>query len=226
MPVLDEHDRAALIEADDELLGLQAALEAAAQSDAIDRDAIDRLRETAQDVVARVNAKLPMHVDADARDEIRRRLLDMLTLKLDEGELLDLADRALIEAEAVRHVVRDLLDEQPPVELRDEGATIRKLEDWLPALTVMQLSELTGVSVRQLQRRRRDGGGMSSPRLQLVAQLVAILRHAWTDRGVLAWFEKSRAELDGDAPIDLLDDPERERDLLLLARAGRAQGAG
>lgn len=225
MPVLDEQDRAALIEADDELLGLQAALEAAAQSDAIDRDAIERLRDTAQGVVARVNSKLPMHVDADARDEIRRRLLDMLTLKLDEGPLLDLADRALIEAEAVRHVVRDLLDEQPPVELRDEGATIRKLEEWLPALTVAEVAALTGVSVRQLQRRRRDGGGVSSARLQLVAQLVAILRHSWTDRGVLAWFEKPRAELDGRAPVELLDDPARERDLLLFARAGRVQGA-
>jgi hypothetical protein len=224
MPVLDEQDRAALLEADEELSGLQAALEAAAESNAIDDDAIDRLRETAQNVVSRVNAKLPMHVDADARDEIRRRLLDMITLQLGAGGVLDLADRALIEAEAVRHVVRDLLDEQPPVELRDEGATIRMLEDWLPGLTVGQLSALTDVSVRQLQRRRRDGGGLSPPRLQLVARLVAILRHAWSDRGVLAWFETPKRELGGTAPMALLDDPARERDLLLLARAGRVQG--
>ena len=225
MPVLDEQDRAALLEADDELLGLQAALEAAAQSDAIDRDAVDRLRDTAQNAAARVNAKLPMHIDADARDEIRRRLVEMLTLQLEEGGLLDLADRALIEAEAVRHVVRDLLDEQPPVELRDEGATIRMLEEWLPGMSVSELAELTDISVRQLQRRRRDGGGTSSARLQLVARMVAILRHAWTDRGVFAWFQKPRQELDGQAPIELLDDPERERDLLVLARAGRVQGA-
>lgn len=225
MPVLDEQDRAALLEADDELLGLQAALEAAAQSDAIDSEAVDRLRDTAQHAAARVNAKLPMHIDADARDEIRRRLVEMLTLQLEEGGLLDLADRALIEAEAVRHVVRDLLDEQPPVELHDEGATIRMLEQWLPGISVGELSELTNISVRQLQRRRRDGGGTSPARLQLVARLVAILRHAWTDRGVLAWFEKPRQELGGAAAIELLDDPERERDLLVLARAGRVQGA-
>lgn len=225
MPVLDEQDRAALLEADGELSGLQVALEAAAQSNAIDRDAIDRLRETAHQAVARVNGKLPMHVDADARDEIRRRLLEMVTLEFQPGGLLDLADRALIEAEAVRHVVRDLLDEQPPAELREEGATIRMLEEWLPSLTVGELSELTGVSVRQLQRRRRDGGGVTSARLQVVAWLVAILRHAWTDRGVLAWFSKPHPELDGKAPIELLDDPARERDLLALARAGRVQGA-
>jgi hypothetical protein len=88
MPVLDEQDRAALLEVDDELSGLQAALEAAAQSNAVDRDAFDRLRETAHEAVARVNGRLPMHIDADARDEIRRRLLEMLTLKLQEGGLL------------------------------------------------------------------------------------------------------------------------------------------
>ncbi|MGI8729238.1 MAG: hypothetical protein ACR2LK_04510 [Solirubrobacteraceae bacterium] len=225
MPVLDEQDRAALLEADQEVAGLQAVLEAAAQSNAIDHDAILRLRDTTLDAIALVNSRLPMHVDAEARDEIRRRLVEMLTLKPDEGGLLDLADRALIEMEAVRHVVRDLLDEQPPVALRDEGATIRTLEQWLPALTVGQLSELTGVSVRQLQRRRRDGGGVTSARLQLVAMLVAILRHAWTDRGVLAWFAKPHPELDGQAPLDLLDDAGCERDLLLLARTGRVQGA-
>jgi hypothetical protein len=51
--------------------------------------------------------------------------------------------------------------------------------------------------VGQLQRRRRDGGGVTSPRLEIVARLVAILRHAWTDRGVLAWFAKPRPELGG-----------------------------
>lgn len=225
MPVLDDQDRAALLEADDELSALQAALEAAAENDALDPDVVDRLRDTAQKAVARVNAKLPMHVDPEARDEIRRRMLDMITMRIEDGGLLDLADRALIEAEAVRHVVRDLLDEQPPVQVRDEGATIRMLEEWLPGATVVELSALTGVSVRQLQRRRRDGGGDSSARLQLVARLVAILRHAWTDRGVLAWFDRPQPDLGGTAPRDLLDDPEHERDLLLLARAGRVQGA-
>ena len=225
MAVLDEQDRAALLEADDELSGLQAALEAAAQSNAIDREALDRLRDTAQAAASRVSAKLPMHIDADARDEIRRRLLDMVTLKLEDGQLLDLADRALIEAEAVRHVVRDLLQEQPPVELRDEGAAVRLLEEWLPGLPVGRLAELTGISVRQLQRRRHDGGGVTSDRVQLVIRLVAILRHAWTDRGVISWFETPKPELAGNSPLDVIDDPGHERDLLLLARAGRVQGA-
>lgn len=226
MPVLDERERAALLEADDELIGLQRALEAAVQNDAIDEESVDRLRATAYEVVGRVNAKIPMHIDADARDEIRRRLIDMLTLKLTDGALLDLADRALIEAEAVRHVFRDLLEEQPPVAMRDAGAAIRLLEDWLPGLGVNEVAELTGISVRQIQRRRLEGGGESTHRLQVVMRLVAILRHAWTDHGVYAWFKRPRVELDQHAPIELLDDPDRERDLLILARAGRVQGVG
>jgi hypothetical protein len=124
----------------------------------------------------------------------------------------------------VRHIVRDLLQEQPPVALRDSAAVIALLEEWLPTLTVRQVAELVGVSERQLQRRRREQG-KSTPRMQLVARLVAILRHAWTDQGVYAWFHRERAEFGGVVPIDLVDDPANERALLLAARSGRVQGA-
>jgi hypothetical protein len=223
LPVLDEQERAALVVADDELSGLQRALEAAVANDALDVDAIERLRYTAQEIVVRLNSNLPPQIDADARDEIRRRLIDMLTLRDDDGTPLDLADRALIEAEAVRHVMRDVLQEQPPAELRDAGQNVRLLEGWLPGLGVAQLAELLGISTRQLQRRRQEGG-QSTHRMEMVARLVAILRHAWTDQGVYAWFHRQRMELGGQAPVDLLDDPDHERELLLIARAGRVQG--
>jgi uncharacterized protein (DUF2384 family) len=223
MPMLDERERAALRQADDELSDLQVALEAAVQSNALDRESVDRLHDTAEQVAGRVNTNLPMQVDADARDEIRRRLIDMLTLSIDDGAPLDLADRALIEAEAVRHVLRDLLQQQPPVGLRDAQETVHLLENWFPGLAVNQLAELAGMSTRQFQRRRQDGG-VSSHRLQMLARLGAILRYAWTDQGVYAWFHRQRLELGGRAPIDLLEDPASERDLMLLARAGRVQG--
>jgi uncharacterized protein (DUF2384 family) len=223
MPVLDERERAALVEADGQLSGLQAALETAVQHGALDDESIDRLRTTAEEIVVRVNANLPPQIDADARDEIRRRLIDMLTLGAADGAPLDVADRALIEAEAVRHIMRDLLQEQPPVELRDAADTLHLLEGWLPGLPVNSLAELVGMSTRQLQRRRQEGGA-SPQRLQLVARLVAILRHAWTDQGVYAWFQRERLELGGHAPIEVLDDADYERDLLLIARGGRVQG--
>jgi transcriptional regulator with XRE-family HTH domain len=223
MAVLDEVERAALTQADHDLSDLQHALEVAARNEALDADVFDRLDATARETVARVNQNLPPQVDADARDEIRRRLIYLLTLRPNEKlRALDVADRALLEAEAIRHVMRDLLQEQPPAELRESAPLIRLLESWLPSLPVKQLAELLGISERQLQRRRHEGS--SSHRMQVVARLVAVLRHAWTDAGVHAWFLRPRGDLAGQAPLELLDDAGSERALLLAARSGRVQG--
>src|SRR5690349_11720703 len=138
----------------------------------------ERLGVTAREAIQRLNQKLPPQLDPDARDEIRRRLIDILTLPTEGVPLLDIADRALLEAEAVRHVVRDVLQEQPPAELRDARAVVTLVEQWLPDLTVRQIAELLGMSERQVQRRRHEGAP-STHRMQLVARLVAILRHAW-----------------------------------------------
>jgi hypothetical protein len=205
LAVLGESERAALSEADSQLSRLQQALEAAARNEAIDEDVIDRIDETARETVARVNANLPPQVDADARDEIRRRLIYLLTLRPEEGLLpLDLADRVLME-------------------LRDAGALIALLEAWLPSLPVKRLAELLGVSERQVQRRRNDGGP-STYRMQIVARLVATLRHAWTEQGVYAWFWRPRDDLQGASPIELLDDAAHEPELMRAVRAGRVQG--
>jgi uncharacterized protein (DUF2384 family) len=223
MPVLDENERAALIEADDQISALQEALETAARTEALDREVLRRLEATAREAIHRLNQNLPPQLDADARDEIRRRLIDLLTLPTDTMPPLDVADRALLEAEAVRHVVRDVLQEQPPAELRDAKAVVALIENWLSGLTVRQMAELLGISERQFQRRRQDGGA-STHRMQLVARLVAVLRHAWTDQGVYEWFKRPRPDLDDRAPLELLDDAANERALMLAARAGRVQG--
>jgi uncharacterized protein (DUF2384 family) len=210
-------------EADSQISALQEALEAAAHSDALDREVFRRLEVTAREAIHRLNQNLPPQLDPNARDEIRRRLIELLTLPMEDVPSLDVADRALLEADAVRHVIRDVLQEQPPAELRDAKAVVPLLERWLPGLTVRQLAELLGISERQLQRRRQVGG-TSTHRMQLVARLVAVLRHAWTDQGVYAWFTRPRPELDQAAPLDVLDDASNERALVLAARAGRVQG--
>jgi AraC-like DNA-binding protein len=224
LAVLDQSERAALTRADDHLSELQNALETAARSGALDDETFERLDVTAREAVARVNQDLPPQIDADARDEIRRRLIYLLTLRPEDGLLpLDIADRVLLETEAIRHVMRDLLQEQPPTEFRDAGAVVRLLEEWLPALHVKQLAELLGISERQLQRRRNEGGS-STHRMELVGRLIAILRHAWTDQGVYEWFMRARQDLGGVAPIALLDSAQHERALLMAARSGRVQG--
>lgn len=225
MTVLDAEERAALEDADRQLLALQAALEEAAASHVVDHELVGRVRATAQDTFHRLNQNLPPQLEADATDEIRRRFIDVLTFPADGVPALDVADQALMETEAVRHIVRDVLQEQPPAELRDATAVVALMDTWLPGLTVRQRAILLGISERQLQRRRTEPAA-STRRMQIVARLVAILRHAWTDQGVLAWFERERDDLGGRAPWALLDDPAAERALLGAARRGRVQGAG
>lgn len=223
MTVLENVERQTLEEADAAFARIQESLEDAARSGALDAEAFERLARTAKDLAGRINESLPPEIDPRAADEIRRRLIAILTLPGD-GESLDTADKFLIEMEAVRHILRDLVQEQP-VDLRDGRAVIELLEGWLPRVSVADLAALLGYSTRQLQRRRRDGGP-STHRAELVARLIAILRHGWTEQGVVAWFLRPRRDLDGVRPLDLLDDPGREQDLLREARAGRVQGGG
>lgn len=223
MAVLEQGEREALEDVDASLSKLQRSLEEAAAADALDKETLERMARTAKEAAARVNDRLPPRIDPQATDEIRQRLIDVLTLDVDRMTSLDVADRLMVEMEAVRHVVRDILQEQPAIDGRDAGQVISLLDDWLAAATVAQRAELLGLSERQLQRKRR-AGGTATHRERLVVQLVAILRHAWTDEGVVAWFHRSRGDLADAAPIELLDDPSRERDLLLAARSGRVQG--
>lgn len=223
MAVLERGEREALEGVDDSFRQVQRSLEEAAQRGAIDKETIDRLLQTVRRLAQRTNENLPPQLDERAVAEIRQRLISLLTLEIEETPDLDVADRFLMEMEAVRHIIRDVLDEQPPVELRDATNVVVLLEQWLPGVRVVQLAELLGLSARQLQRRRLEGGE-STPRAALVARLIAILRHGWTDQGVVAWFHRPQARLAGKKPIDLLDDPSYERELLVAARAGRVQG--
>lgn len=224
MPVLDDSDRQTLARAGEDLAELQTALETAARQGALDGDLLERLERTATGIAGRLNHDLPVHLDPDSRDEIRRRLIDLLTLEpAEEGRPLDRADRALLEIEAVRHVMRDVLQEQPPADLRRSDSLVELLDRWLAALPVASRAELLGLEVRQLQR-LRSSDRPSTHRMITVARLVALLRHGWTDEGVAAWFRRSRHDLGGQSPLELLDDPAMERDLLRAARSGRVQG--
>ncbi len=115
-----------------------------------------------------------------------------------------------------------VVDTDGAMDFHDVADTLHLLNGWLPGLPMNSLAELVGMSTSQMQRRRQEAGA-SSRRLQLVTRLVATLRHNWTGHGVYAWFYRERLELGGHAPIDLLDDAGREQDLLLIARASRAQ---
>jgi uncharacterized protein (DUF2384 family) len=106
----------------------------------------------------------------------------------------------------------------------------KELARWL-ATTVeapqRDIARLLGVDLRRFQRwvsatERTRPDGEDARRVRAVARLVAQLRHAYTAAGVLAWFERPRPEFDGRTPSELLDDPVRLPDLLLVASSARA----
>jgi hypothetical protein len=217
-------EREALLDADESLAQFQRMMEEAAATGALKQEGLARFSATARETAARVSSEVVPRIDAEAAREVLERLIVILTVDPAREEVLDAADRCLNELEAIRHVLRDLLQEQPPEALRQSASEIiALLESWLPTISSKDLARLLGYSARQLQRRRGEAASASS-REQLLARLVAILRHAWTDAGVVAWFDRPRPELAGLAPLDLLKDPSHEHDLLIAARAGRVQG--
>jgi hypothetical protein len=88
-----------------------------------------------------------------------------------------------------------------------------------------ELAELLGVSTRTLQRWLADGAagptGDEASVVRLVAQVVNQLRYTLTSTAIVNWFQRIHPWL-GSAPIELLGDPERHRDLLVAARGIRS----
>jgi len=142
----------------------------------------------------------------------------------DEPDHDDL-DQLLVAIEQVRQVVRDAIDEHVTGVTGDVGAVLADLNRWLPTTPQHEIAELVGVNRRTLSR---WAGRSDAPswRLQTVARLVAILRHNWTEEGIVAWFKRPRRDLMNRPPIALLDDKLRDEEALIgAARSGRSQYA-
>lgn len=190
----------------------------------IDPEYVERFVETAQRLSSQVHREVPPDLDPAALAEIRGRLIDGLEAlnELDENRPLDAVDLFVVHAEAVRHIVRDALDGQPGGDESDAQRLLEGISLQLPGVSRKELGQLIGVGERQVQRLAKEGGNPSR-RLQLVARLVSLLYRSWTPGGVVAWFYRQRDDLEGQAPIDVLDDADFERALTLAARRGRAQ---
>jgi hypothetical protein len=184
----------------------------------------ERFVRTAWRLSAQLNKELPPDLDPEALAEIRGHLISGLEAlnEIDESRPLDGIDSFAVHAEAVRHIVRDALDGQAKGDEADPGQLLEGLAMQLPGVTRKELSDLLGIGERQMQRLAK-GDAKPSGRLLLVSRLVALLWRAWTPAGVVAWFYRPRTDLDGKPPIDVLDDPEHERALMIAARQGRAQ---
>jgi len=198
---------------------------ALAQAPLAHDDVRERWGETARTLSEAIDHAVPPSLDPEQVAEIRGDLLAILqsVLTHDPSRPLDSYEQTLMRLEAIRHVIRDALDQHLPGE-HDARTLIAGLEQALPRVGRRELAGLLGTSERSIQRILASAQPVEpARRLLLIARLVELLRRGWTPEGVVAWLARPRPGLGGASALDALDDPARERDVLALARAGRAQ---
>jgi hypothetical protein len=190
-----------------------------------DGDVWGRWSETVGQLAEAIDHAVPPSLDPEQVAEIRGDLLAIVqsVLAHDAKRPLDSYEQALLRLEAIRHVIRDALDQHLPGE-HDARALLGGLERALPRVGRRDRARLLGTSERSLQRILASGEPVAPSRSPLlVARLVELLRRGWTPEGVVAWVERPRPALGGASVLEAVDDPAREQDVLALARAGRAQ---
>lgn len=215
-----------LVKIDSEVENVKFSFEEALEEVTSNPELDGSVRKRLAEVGRRLADLKPQLEDADLSYEQRATLYSALVdvstaMTADPGDL-DRFEAALVGIERVRHVIRDALDEFVGGANADRRRLLQELGRSLPDVRQTDVAELLAVDPRTI-RRWTNEAGEPEHRLQLVTRLVAVLRNAWTSKGVLAWFHRPRRELDGKAPIELLDAPDRERALLSAARSSRNQ---
>lgn len=230
-------------EAFDELTGFERDLQLLVTGDDApvgDRSLLDRVSETQSRLLELSQDNIQLELSPEQRTELLEYCLATL-FKLDSarraGDDSELARRqvaeALLDLEAMRHILRDAIDHEPLRTLRiddrecalSRSDAVAHTEQWLPRLTAEARAELLGTDARNL-RRWKDARDAPAPRrAELAVDLAGVLRHSWTDEGVLRWFSRPHPMLDGRAPNDVIDDVDWELRIRDAARAARAQSA-
>lgn len=201
------------------------AVDHVSRSDEVDETFEDRLRAILDRLRALPEELEPTSFEREQLHHLHTTLHEirdlMPRLDEDDGAPLDTLDALLVRIERIRHIIRDALDEYVSGIGNDRARVLEQIDEWLPSITRAELAKLLDVSERTLPRWTH----MAQPpgrRLQLVAQLMAILRHSWTEQGVVAWFYRQNHDL-GKKPFVVLDDPLYEHALLSAARSSRSQ---
>lgn len=196
----------------------------AAGTNEVDPSFVDRFRETARRLIGLNDELHEDDFDPRALAEFRGIIINAIR-DVDEADPdlpLNTIDSLLIRAEQLRHIVRDAMDGHVGGAGQNTNQVMESLRQALPSIRQVELAALLGRSQRQVQRWATQEGPPPR-RLELVARIAALLRHSWTEDGVVAWFFRPRPDLRGKKPVDLLDDPNREAELITAARRGRAQ---
>jgi hypothetical protein len=128
--------------------------------------------------------------------------------------------------EQLRFLFARIADREPIGEERAVEEVARWLDSKLASVSQPRKAELLHVSSRTYQRwvSEHESARPSSEderRLRVVARIVNQLRHSLTGPGVVEWFDQPRADLDGETPAGVLDDPAKLEVLISAAAASR-----
>jgi hypothetical protein len=132
--------------------------------------------------------------------------------------------------EQMRFLFARIAEREPIGEDQPARDVVQWLETTLPAVSQERKAQLLDVGLRTYQRWVSDRetttpSGDEERRLRVVARIVNQLRHSLTGPGVVEWFERPRADLEGASPAETLDDPDRLEVLLAAAAASRGNVA-
>lgn len=191
----------------------------------IPADYLDRWQHTASRLSEAIDRSTPPSLDPEQVAEIRGELLRIMQRVADgdPSRPLDSVEVALLGLEAIRHLVRDVLDRQAAGE-GDARTLLRGLKEALPGVGLRDLAQLLDTSERSIQRTLASQTPVEARRrLTIVARLVSLLSRGWTPEGVVAWFHRERPELGGGSVLRAIDDASLEQEIFELARHGRAQ---
>ena len=133
-----------------------------------------------------------------------------------------------VGVEQLRQALRDAVAEEVVAPDQPAGALARWLVECL-RVSVGDVASVVGVSPRTFHRWMEDDSvepsSKDEARLATVARVANQLRYVFTGPGVVGWFERPSADLDGEVPAALLDDPVRYPEVLAAARRYHAMVA-
>lgn len=158
----------------------------------------------------------------DAEAVLMLRFLTDFRRGLADGQ----TDRAELASAKIRDVVARVGRRMALERFDDPQAAFAFVDEALNRQESRDIARLVGVSTRTLST-WRSGGPVQSQRhrVQLVAELVLLLRFSMTQNGLLMWFEDPADALSGKSPLTLVASEDRAdwARLVAFARGGSGQ---
>ena len=173
-------------------------------------------------------ARSPAWRDHDLTVELLLTLEDLRRAIEADPDALDEGWHARAAMQIMRVVVMAMLRQIDHHAIDDPVFAARLVIKEFERIETREVARLLGVTTKSVDNWRRgrvEQIKRNPARISLIGQLVYELRRGTTPRGVLMWFDRSREQLGGRTPRELIDKSVADAApvLMSLARGGRAQ---